>query len=230
MKVVKNELEHGLFCQWSIDEVIGGYRGKINGIHDACRRMPMISRFDLDRLVMSIHDHGVLRPILVNKDRLLIDGRSRLLAVSELDKSIPDELIEVVDVDPHALAEANTTRRHLTPDQRVMSAIAVLVNRRERARQRPSGSDAGRGCVHQKVVAKNFFAEVLDSGVVQHSVERGDGQQCADLSTALSLHKFRPELASDVRQGRLNLREAISRAEFREDELQPTDKSLPSLG
>lgn len=91
-----------------IEDVIGDYP-EFTGVHPKANAFPMKSDEDFWRLVEHIRENGVANELLREKGTgLLIDGRSRLLAVS-----ITQSLFEVADVEPvHVLAYVTANNLH----------------------------------------------------------------------------------------------------------------------
>ena len=63
----------------------------IRGVHDACKSVLMISAEDFNRLVQSIEQDGLLDPVRINRDGVLLDGRCRLCALHVLGIPISED-------------------------------------------------------------------------------------------------------------------------------------------
>jgi len=129
----------------SIQDAMATVAGRIEGVHEACSKVPEIGPRDFDQLVESIKAHGLLRPIEINREKLLVDGRSRIQASAAAGIQLADDDIVVTDTDPLAIAWSNNARRHLTRDQKVMEAERLLQDEEELAAQRKAaGGKKGR--------------------------------------------------------------------------------------
>lgn len=222
MKII-DELSTPFHTNWSIEEVVAQYDGRINGIHDVCWSKPEISRFDFDCLMVSIKKHGVVMPVLVDKNGLLIDGRSRLVALSRLERELPDNLIAEVHADPHVIAEANVMRRHLTLDQKVMAVVEMFVQRFDRKKidevQKPSPYHSDADVVSEE----ELFRAVLGDEFYYPGREV-DPLYTKLMYAALSLHLREAKLTPDVRNGYLELSQAGPNTGFESEELRTLDQ------
>ncbi len=59
----------------TMDDVLERYSDRIEGIHEACKSVPEIGQQDFDLLVESVKQDGLQRPIEIDNQRRLIDGR-----------------------------------------------------------------------------------------------------------------------------------------------------------
>lgn len=121
----------------SLDDCVKKTHGKIKGVHEAYLNAPPLDADELDQLVDSVKRYDLLKPMLVDGDRRLLDGRSRVLACSVAGVSIREDQIISTDEAPEAIAESNFARRHLTKNQRVTFAVDVLSKYREEASRLP---------------------------------------------------------------------------------------------
>ncbi len=97
-----------------LEDAIDSYRHRIKGVHPSCESVAEISCQDFDRLVESIKTKGLLYPIQIDRQGLLVDGRCRLRACKLLGFEIPNSQIQISDTSPYSIAESNVARRHLT--------------------------------------------------------------------------------------------------------------------
>ena len=91
---------------------------------------------DIDGLAASIHDIGLLHPIVITPQNELIAGGRRLVAYQRLGrKEIP---VRVIDLDSILDGEAaeNAIRKDLEPSEAVALGLALEKLERQRARQR----------------------------------------------------------------------------------------------
>jgi len=103
-------------------------------IHPAAAAFALMSGDALDALVADIRARGVVCPIVVDADGVLLDGRNRLAACRRL--GIAPPVVGYGGDDPVGfILSVNVHRRHLSKGQRAM-AIAKLY---------PDGGKGGRG-------------------------------------------------------------------------------------
>ncbi len=125
-------------------EVIGGYR-----VHPLASRFPLLNGEEFEQLMESIRVAGRAAAVELHEG-LLIDGRNRVRAIEHLRASghdIPLETVEWAPVGTETVEEhifaVNVYRRHLTDDQRVMLATALLPVLRQAAAARQAASRFG---------------------------------------------------------------------------------------
>jgi protein gp37 len=89
---------------------------------------------DLRGLADSIHDHGLLQPIGITKDRTLVFGERRLRACRDILKwdEIPARIVDVASIVEGEFTE-NQVRKDFTPSERVAigKAIEELIGSRQ---------------------------------------------------------------------------------------------------
>lgn len=126
---------------------------------------------DIDGLSESIKRHGgLLHPIVVNKDRMLIAGHRRIEAARRLGwTEIPVTMIEVDDL-LSAERDENTERKDFTPSEAV--AIGRLIEDRHKAKIATQRVDMGRQNRLGKDLVKN---QVLPAGDTRETVAKAVG-------------------------------------------------------
>jgi ParB-like chromosome segregation protein Spo0J len=149
-------------------------------IHPAAAVFPMLTDDELADLAEDIKANGLLHPIVLDADGVLIDGRNRyaaceLAGVAPRFTTLPD------DVDPVAyILAANVARRHLTQAQRAMAAaqVRLLSKQPMRAAAADAGTSAAR--VAQAAVVIEWAPELVDAVMAggslneayQHALDR----------------------------------------------------------
>lgn len=100
----------------------------IGEAHPVADLFPMLAGDDLEDLVSSIYEQGLLQPVILDAGGRVLDGRNRLAACERLDV-IPEVIIyEGANPDGYAFA-VNVDRRHLTKGQMaIVAARALLVS------------------------------------------------------------------------------------------------------
>ncbi len=94
-------------------------------VHPAAKVYPLIEGDEFDALVKDIKEYGLLKPIILDKDGLLLDGRNRLKACLELEREVETEVYE--GTEPyHYVLSLNSIRRHLDAGLRAFYADELL--------------------------------------------------------------------------------------------------------
>ncbi|MCM2370374.1 ParB N-terminal domain-containing protein [Aporhodopirellula aestuarii] len=128
----------------SLDACLAELKALITGAHEACLSVPEMGAEDFGNLIESIKEYGLLIPILVDRERRLLDGRRRILACHAAGVRLEEAMIDETDETPEAIAETNFARRHLTQDQRAMNATELLPSFRDAAKKRKmAGGEKG---------------------------------------------------------------------------------------
>lgn len=108
---------------------------------------PMISDEELDRLAESIADNGLIYPIKVDRDGLIVDGRNRYEAMSRAGLELADEDVEVWSGDDPAsyIIGVNVERRHMSTGAQAMATARVLAEsgKRQNGRWKRGSVDIG---------------------------------------------------------------------------------------
>lgn len=108
------------FIAPNLDFVVQFYP-EIKGVHPVCRAFPLLPPNQFREFVKSIIEHGLIIPLSITPDGLLIDGKIRLLACY---LTRTDIRIEAIETCPLSYSiSMNLMRTSLTQDQR--TAIAV---------------------------------------------------------------------------------------------------------
>ena len=180
----------------------------ICGVHDACKSVLMISAEDFNRLVQSIEQDGLLDPVRINRDGVLLDGRCRLCALHVLGIPISEDEIETSDLDPWKVASSNEARRHLTKGQKNMVAAKRLEAERKAGRKRQSEGAKKANKRRTNPVATDSVATGRNAPVLD-TVAKSEGLSREELRLAELLCKNKPELAKQVENGEMDWNTAI---------------------
>lgn len=104
-------------------------------IHPAANIFPPMTDEEFRDLVEDIRTHGLLEPVWVDRDGLLIDGRHRVRACEELGIDCASRIYD--GDDPIAfVVSLNLHRRHLTKGQLALSAARARGYYDEQAKER----------------------------------------------------------------------------------------------
>jgi hypothetical protein len=175
----------------------------ITGTHPYADMFPMLPGPELEELAESIRANGLLNPIVITPDGLILDGRNRA-AACELAGIEPHFVIhDSKDLDRFVIAQ-NSTRRHMSTGAHAMATARVLhaAGRRENGRWK-------RGSV-----------------AIYESVN-SDGSWSVRLSEAGTVLDFKPDLASAVVAGDVALDAAFKEAKEAKD-AQERDRNMLS--
>jgi hypothetical protein len=196
--------------------------------HPAADVWPMLDEIEMASLAESIADVGLLEPIVLTPDGLLLDGRNRARACEIV--SVEPTTV-VYDGDPIAFVLArNDQRRHMTKGQRAMAAVLTIgVNDLPVDDQFAAELDVSKPMV---LWARNVAVYAPDLGplVVSGARPLKDAYDEArerrnERDTEQSrLERLPGDLAAQVREGDLTLTEAEAahrqRRQDREDRIQ----------
>lgn len=144
--------------------------GDITGTHPYANKFPMLSDPELDELAESIATVGLLHPIVIDRNGLILDGRNRLEACNRAEVEALTDVYEGDDVAEYVIA-CNVTRRNMSTGARAMSTALVLQadGRRENGRWKRGSvdistdrnSDSGwRQALHRAGVILDFKADL----------------------------------------------------------------------
>jgi ParB-like chromosome segregation protein Spo0J len=177
-------------------------------VHPAAELFPLLAGPELDELADDIAANGLHEPIWLYDDpergTVLLDGRNRLAACELADVEVVTRTYDGDDPVGFSLSQ-NLKRRHLTPGQRAMLALAVepLYAAEAKARQ------GARTDLDEDIPAD---PPECSKPAVRESRERAGkavGAAGRNVSTAKRITKDAPDLAEKVRSGDL----ALDRAE-----------------
>jgi N6-adenosine-specific RNA methylase IME4 len=130
--------------------------------HQVASIFPMMGEEEFAALKSDIQANGLLEPIWVDKDGLIIDGRNRYLACDELD--IEPEYRRYTGTDGSLIAfvaSLNLKRRHLNQLQKAIIAIDIekQLAIEAKGRQRKAGEHFGRGQIKKEDKTYLFESE-----------------------------------------------------------------------
>lgn len=135
---------------------------------------------DLKSLMMSIQDIGLLHPVVVNAELVLIAGARRLEACKQLGwTDIPVHILDLEDL-LRAEHDENVVRKDFLPSEAVAIKKALEPLERERARERQSM--AGRTCGKGMITGEKFAPPI--KGKVRERVAASAGMSHTSLTKA----------------------------------------------
>lgn len=173
---------------------------EFEGIHPIANIFPMQQPDDFWELVENINRVGLLHPIRREKETgLLIDGRNRLLACS-----ITGTLFEVEDIPSNRVLEVvvadNLMSKKFDAGVRAMVANGLRPFYKAQAKERQRGGQGG-------VLLPEKVPEAKDS---RDAAGKAAGVNGRYVDMATQVAKVSPELADDVRQSKISLKDAYS--------------------
>lgn len=200
-------------------------------VHDVTKMFPLMTEDEFERLKKDIEKNGLIEPIWVNTDGIIIDGRNRYRACEQL--GIPatyrtytgsGSLVAFV-------VSLNLNRRHLTEGQKSMLAIDIEAHlaREAKERQKEAGRQFGRGQTKKEDEINLFKSEEKVSEKIHEAIkprdkpaERRSDHQAAKIvgtnqhyvSDAKRIRATAPEVAEVVKQGKINIPDAIKIAKL----------------
>lgn len=186
-------------------------------VHPAAEIFPMMTPDELQELAADIVTHGLLTPIVLDDNGMLIDGRNRL-AACELAGVDPTFTYIGEHVDPLAfILSANIARRHLTKGQQAM-ATALLYPLPEQGKRSDllnnstsAGPDRGSLSKARAVLANapELAALVMDGSrslaEAHETVRQRLAAADSDESKMAQLRARAPDVADLVVEGNLSL-------------------------
>lgn len=154
------------------------------------QNMPPLSREEYEALETSIREHGIQVPVVVDENRVVIDGHHRQKIAQELGIECPKRVVfDKTDAEKRTLAlSLNLDRRHLNREQR-----RALIAESIKADPELSDREHGRRTGASKNTAAAVRAELVERGQVDHVSERTDS-----LGRQQPASKPRPEPEIDL--------------------------------
>jgi ParB-like chromosome segregation protein Spo0J len=201
-------------------------------IHPLAELFPVLAEDDLADLAADIKAHGLLDPITLDSDGVLIDGRNRLLACKIAGVKPRFERLPEGEEPVAVIISKNLRRRHISKGQQAM-AIAM-------AYPEPEKGGRGKNAASRKArETAGFSHDRLQQAraILRHSEDMADAVMNGTLrfDDALELmHQQKveaelrakqmaelsryPELAEQVKEDALTLAEAITQMRFRDSQ------------
>jgi hypothetical protein len=202
-------------------------------IHPVAEFFPMMSDEELDDLAQDIKANGLVEPIVLDKDRVLIDGRNRLEACRRAE--IKPQFVTLANgTDPISfIFSENDKRRHLTKGQRAMigAKIRALSQTTTRQAAQSSGVDLGQIGKASVVIQyrEDLVEEVMKGKPLNEAYAEALKEKAAkesDESKRERLRRDAPDLADQVLESTLTLIEAIAALNAREREEEQRKEAL----
>jgi ParB-like nuclease domain len=177
---------------------------KPNGkVHPIAALFPMMSEQEIDLLAKNIKTVGLLNPIVLDDDGMLIDGRNREEACKRA--KVPPKYVDLNGQDPLSFIFGNNaSRRHMTKGQLAVLAWKAYLTENN-----------------------SFKLNELPRGVVGRVAELASVQHDR-VSLALVIFQHAPDLVDQVIAG-LPFDKAVSEAKNRQAESKSLEKQMEQL-
>jgi N6-adenosine-specific RNA methylase IME4 len=161
--------------------------------HPAVELVPEMAADEWQAFKSDIVQRGILQPLEVLKDNVVVDGRHRLRAARELKLArVPVRLVEPPDVVEHILLAASR-RRNLSAGQLAALAVELELHRRnlrEATERKPSKLPAGAG-----------VATLPPGGRVREAIARHAGVSPRTVQDALTVYEHDKHVFAEVKAG-----------------------------
>lgn len=189
-------------------------------VHPAAAIFPWLPEEELEELVLSICDVGLLQPIVLTPDGMILDGRNRLNACK---RAGVEPTFVVHEGDPVAfVTAANINRRHMTTGARAMAVAKMLADagRRDNGRWDRGALDviteSGNSWNQRLTEAGHVIdhapnlTHVVISGAVSLHAAHAEAIEARDAASSVEVRFSRlpNDLATQVTEERLTLHEA----------------------
>lgn len=132
-------------------------------VHPVADLFPMLADDELKELAEDIKQRGLLQPIVVDEDGVVLDGRNRLAACKLAGVQPTFQQYDGGDPDGYALA-VNVTRRHLSKGQKAMVAVEARFLKNENTTAQGLALDAGEvssGYIGQALMVHKFAPDLV---------------------------------------------------------------------
>lgn len=180
--------------------------------HPIADLFPMLAEDELAELADDIKQRGLLQPIVLDADGLVLDGRNRLAACERAGVKPDFVTYEGDDADGYALS-VNIRRRNLTKGQQAMIAARACKETLQATRKVAQSLGMSAQRITQANVVLDFAPDLADSVMagamgLDKAYETARERKTAADSVEAQLARLRaedPELADRVVEGDLTL-------------------------
>jgi N6-adenosine-specific RNA methylase IME4/ParB-like chromosome segregation protein Spo0J len=185
-------------------------------LHPSCAEVPVMAEAEYESFRADIRERGILVPLEISTEGIVLDGRHRLRAASQLHlKTVPVRIVTPADEHEHVLLAA-LQRRHLSASQRAALTVELDWYREAKAQ-----------------AEQNRLANLTSSENKPPLPARGErtrelGARLAGVSTrtlqdASTVHEHDPQLFEQVKRGVVPVHRAARKVRRAQ-----RDASLPS--
>jgi ParB-like chromosome segregation protein Spo0J len=213
--------------------------------HEVASIFPMMGKEDLDELILDIQQNGLLEPIWLNTEGLIIDGRNRYLACRQLSLTPTYRTYTGTQSLVSFVVSLNLKRRHLTEGQKAMLSgdIIAYLEKEAQERQREAIIESNKTRRNEEKSYPELFPDMKQTTQTQETTynlaqqgketekkkrqeENESRVQAAKIvgvnphyvSDAKKITAAAPEVAEVVKQGRINIPDALKIAKLPEQQ------------
>jgi ParB-like chromosome segregation protein Spo0J len=178
-----------------------------------------MSAEEYEGLVASVRESGLVEPILVTEDGLLLDGRHRLFACLDAEVDPQWRVYHGDDPADHAFT-LNAKRRNISVAQLVAATVEYKDWRSMQAaakeRQRQAGGDRKSDAYRESLPVNSREAIDRHEREVTTQVARSAGVGGQAVQRGVYVHKNAPDMFDEMKHGRASVNEAYKVAKQRE--------------
>jgi ParB-like chromosome segregation protein Spo0J len=168
--------------------------------HPAADLFPLMDGQEFDELVQDIKANGLIEPVWLTRDRLLLDGRNRYRACAEAGAELQYRIYEGSDPIGFAVS-LNLKRRHLTEGQKAMLGLKV-------EEHYSSQSTVGRPKKEEAEIVADRPQLSTEDRKSRSKAAKAVGSKSRNITKAKRIKKHAPDLAEKVESGELALDKA----------------------
>jgi hypothetical protein len=168
-------------------------------VHPVAALFPMLNEQELKDLANDIKENGLQQPIMLDKDKQIVDGRNRLAACKIAKVEPKFDTLNGIDPEAYIIA-VNLARRNLNVGQRSLVAAKMC----------PDPEKGGRGKLGE---IPRVFPMVPSK----------------TLSQARRILREAPDLVAGVMEGSVTFEKALQEARDREDKASTTENKMRML-
>lgn len=181
--------------EWTGATAVDWSTGEVLRVHPLAAKFPMLGPVEFAELVEDLRENGLAQPIVLDSDRMLIDGRNRIAGCAEARRDPSYVLLPPGTNVVAYILSLNVHRRHLNKGQRAMAAAVGL----------------------NSVLNTEFGSKAAAARAAEVSA--------SSVSHANLVYHYLPALVDEVFAGRIGLNEAYAdalAAKKAEDECEDT--------
>lgn len=199
-----------------IEQIIAErYADQFAGVHEAANLFPLPTADEFAELCASIAEDGIEDPIIrEGASRLLVDGRSRLLACH-----VAGRPIKVIDdprtgpLDMYQLSlRKNLKRRNITTGQKAMAVAKYSEVFEIEAHSRKKSAGGDRKSEAYRSLRVNSCEPIEDTGRTNEKLATIANVGSQAIDRARDLHRYAPDQAKAVETGEMTLNAAYTEA------------------
>jgi len=212
-------------------------------VHPVADYFPMMPEEELQGLAEDIKANGLIHPVIRDKEGQLIDGRNRLKACKMA--GVEPRFEELNGQDPVAfIVSANLARRNMLRGQQAMALAMIYPEPEKGGRGKKSEAanlaetakfshrrlnEARAVLRHPRKLAESVIAGTKSLDVALATVEKEKKENDSDEEKLTRLRRDAPDLADQVAEERLTIKEAIGALTEREKEKAQSEEAATSL-